>query len=547
MSAQTNRTGNDFVQAAAGFGRARARCKRSLDRLAMSQKAFVDAHGARASIDDLDAVLPGLQQRVQELCDMKVTAAAVARAYRLASDIRQTVVESPVAGDMHSEAEEESDNAVAAGTIIADLQELARANDALLSACEAFGDDFEDHEGEETMANTASMKAPALRPGGMFRSAPGKVPQVRANTVASQLIASLDRLGLPHREGTLDAGDETDGRLTEQLIRALRDGYETYPTETGIAVRRRIRPTGGFRTKSAALAGRVAVDAQAIAFAAEQLSATLDGIDSQLRFVERPGLPGGAPLTRQLVERRLDEIRALAASPQGIPVGQATIKSEQLAREAIEYLSAIGVEIDTSAERLCGDDAEPFGADAVTLSQSGVVREELRSEVVEVGRLVHTIHNRLRRAATFRSDAEVGYRLERTLERAVLTARATLDKLASVDMADTLNLWESIDLCVPDSAESLESLGNGLADSLVWLINVATPFAERDRAAQDYGRMAMAGLASELTTIAGVLAACAETLSEFELDGTASDVAENTAGLAVIARKCAGFANRLGS
>lgn len=541
MSAQKSPR-NDFAQMAALFGRARARLGRSLAQLEECRAQFVAAQGERASLDDIASVLPGLNERMAKLSGEKVTRPAVERAFRIATDVRGSILDTRIMDDVAVEAEE---GAGAAAELLAALRDLAAANDAMIAASEVLDDEIDEdlETGEESMAPTAGNNATGARPGGTLRMARTPISQVKGNTVTSQLMATLDRLDLPHNNGTLDLADDRDGRLTEQLVRALSDRFEVVDN----TVRARQRPVGGFRTPSAAQSGRIAVDAQAIGFAADQLAVALDGIENQVRFVERPGLAGSAPRTRAMVDRRLAEIRMLSASPQGIPAGQANVKSFQLARETLEYLTAIGIHVDATPEDLCGDRAQPFDADAVTATQGAVVREELRSEVVEVGRLVNSIHTRLFRAAHFRSNAELGFRLERSLERAMLTALATLDKLGSVEMADTINLWESIDIEVPDSCGTYESLGNGLSDALRWLVDVSQPFVAGDREVAAYGNLAMIGLAGELDQIATVLEACARKLGEYEFDGTAYDIAENTSGLAVITRKCAEFANRLGS
>lgn len=549
MSAQGQQRTDEFVQMTAAFGRARARMTRSLARLADRHANFVEKHGERASLDDIASVLPSLRERLERLEGKKVTPSVAASAYRIASDVNSAILDKRILEDVAEEASDAPAGEKEAGELLAALQDVSASHDALITACDALDDEFDDETetGEESMASSPNSQGAASRPGGTIRLSGNARSQVKGNTVTSQLISSLDRLGLPHSYGTLELDDDEDGRLTDQLIRALSDRFEIVDTESGTRVRTRQRPVGGFRTPSEALSGRIAVDAQAIAFATDQLAVILDGIENQVRFVERPGIAGGAPRSRRLVDRRLDEIATLAASPQGIPAGQANVKSRQLAREVLEYLAAIGIDVDADVDCMCGEKDEPFDCDDVTIDQGAVVREELRSEVVDAGRVVNSIHRRLQRAACCRSDAEIGYRLERSLERAMFTARATLDQLGSVEMADTLNLWESTDIKVPDSCGSYESLGNGLADAMTWLIDVSQPFVEGDREVEQLGRLAMDGLANELELIATVLRACAGKLSEFDLEGTAEDIAENTSGLAVITAKCAEFAHRLGS
>lgn len=544
MSAQESVRNPDFIQMASMFGRSRAQLMRMFRRLDQSRIEFVKAQGDRASLDDIASVLPRLIERLERLEGEKVTRQVVHSASRIATDARDSILNTRISADVAIEAD---DGCEEAAKLLAALHGLAKANDAMTASCEALDDEFDEDlgTGEESMPNNDGDKAPGNRAGGTMRKGRGALLQVTTNSVTSQLIATLDRLGLPHSNGTLDVEDDTEGRLTEQLIRALTDRFESYETNTGLSVRSRKRPLGGFRNASAELSGRLAVDAQAIAFAGDQLAATLDGIDNQVRFVERPGTSGGAPRMRAMVTRRIEEIQSLSSSPQGIPVSQANVKAVQLMRETIEYLAAIGIQIKTNAEEWRENEPEPFNHEAVILPEGRVVREELRAEVVEVSRLLQGIRIRLLKAARHRSDAELGYRLERTLERAVTTARTTLDMLGSVDMADTLNLWESMDIEVPDGCAALESLGNGLTDALGWLIDVGQPFAESDREVEKLGSLAMAGLAAELKQIGMILEACAKPLGEMELEGTAFDIATNSHGLAVISSKCAEYARRL--
>ena len=547
MAAQNTQKNNDVFQMSAAFGRARARCARTLAKLDACRAAFVAAHGERASTEALAAVVPTLRDRSDALCEMKVTAPAVARSYRLCTDIRGSVLDTPVVDDMTSEAEDAPECAGKAHEVLAAMDELERATDALLSACEALGDEFDDCEGDDTMTKTAATEAPGLRPSGSFSTTGGSFNPTKPHSVARQLVQSLDRLGLPHVSGTISRDDDPGGNLTEQLVRVLGERYELYETDSGTRVRSRRVPIGRYRGGSGELTGRHSVDARAIAFAGDQLLGTLENVASQVRFIERPGIAGSAPRALRAVEGRVDKVRALASSPQGIPAKQAEITAVRLARETFEYLTAIGVEIDIDDAVYETWPEELFDADAVTIPKTPVVREELVSEVVEVGHILWTIRHRLVRASQVRADAEIGFRLEDSLERAMYAARGTLDQFDSVEMADTANLWRSYDIKIEDSCGTSESLGNGLYDALNWLIDVAVPFVEGAREIERMGSVSLDGLAMELTAIADILEACADKQAEYSLEGVAASIAAQTSGLATISRKCADFARRLAS
>jgi hypothetical protein len=538
----------DFIQAAAAFGRARAKTARALRAFEKQRLAFVANHGDRASLADIAAIVPSLSDRLDRLDGEKVTGPVVARAYRLVKDIAEGMLTPSITSDIAQEAEEALESKDDAARLRQRHAELERANQSLLTACETLGDAFD--EGEETMANPVDNAAPKPRRLGGFRTPRAMEAQVKADTVASQLINTLDRLGLPHVGGSLSPDDDSGGQLLRQLVRALDDQFETVDTATGRRAQPRQRP---LFSRSAAgyggLSGRLKIDAQAIDLDAMRLGEILDGIEGQLRFQDRDPAAGFTAQTRRLVDSRIDAIRTMAASPQGIPARQVKLKTTQLWQATLSYLNAIGIGTSPDAE---GEDREDgFGCGTITVPQGVTSREELISEVNEVSAVVGQMQARLFRSAQVRSNAEIGYRLQNGLIRAAGSTRATLGIINSVAMTSTLNVWDSVTIAVQDSTgdcqneATLESLGNGMIDALTWLLGIADRFVDDAQTVGTMTSLELEGLSAELGEISLMLGACHDVLADQELEEPAATVADQVSGLALVTAHCAQFAHTL--
>ncbi len=544
-TADTSRP-TDFIQAAAAFGRARAKTARALRAFEKQRLAFVANHGDRASLADIAAILPSLSDRLDRLDGEKVTEPVVARAYRLVKDIAEGMLTPSITSDIAEESEEALESKDDAALLRQRHAELERANQSLLTACETLGDAFD--EGEETMANPVNNAAPKPRRLGGFRTPRAVEAQVKADTVASQLINTLDRLGLPHVGGSLSPDDDSGGQLLRQLVRALDDQFETVETATGRRAQPRQRP---LFSRSAAgyggLSGRLKIDAQAIDLDAMRLGEILDGIEGQLRFQDRDQAAGFTTQTRRLVDSRIDAIRTMAASPQGIPARQVELKSTQLWQAVLSYLNAIGIVIDGEGEDL----EDGFDCGAIIVPQSVTSREELISEVNEVGAVVSQMRDRLARSAQVRSNAEVGYRLQQALGRAAGSTRATLGIINSVTMTSALNIWDSVTIAVQDSDgdcendPTLESLGNGMIDALTWLLGIADRFVDDAQTVGTMTALELKGLSEELGQISLMLGACHDVLADQDLEEPAATVADQVSGLALVTAHCAQFAQIL--
>ncbi|MDP5104206.1 MAG: hypothetical protein NWP98_09805 [Erythrobacter sp.] len=558
MQTAKNVPSAEFIQAAAAFGTARSRTAKGLDSFEQQRQTFIKAQGERASLTDVASVVPSLQERLKGLEGERVTSSIVNRAFRIATDIAAGLLDPKIVADIAQEAEEAQASGSEAALLLQRLKNLERANKALLTACETLGDAFD--EGEGTMANANRDAAPKPRQLGSFRTPRALEGQVKADSVASQLINTLDRLGLPHIGGGLSLGDDASGQLTRQLVRALDDQFETVATATGMRAKTRQRPLFSNNAAGhAGMSGRLKIDAQAIDLDAQRLQEILDGIDSQMRFQERDNVSGGAARTRRLIYSMLDDIRAMATSPQGIPARQANLKTNQLWSTIVSYLSTIGIEIATDVEddgkkdggEKKGGGSPMFCCGKIILPQGVTAREELESEVREVNAVVTQIHDRIARSSRVRSNAELSYRLQRSLDQAARCTRATLGLINGVGMACTLNLWESIDIDITDSAgegknnATRESLGNGMIDSLSWLLSIADRFVDNAQVVDTMTSIELAGLGAELTEISAILSACSNTLSDKDLDELAESVSDQVSGLAAVSASCAQFAKIL--
>lgn len=151
----------------------------------------------------------------------------------------------------------------------------------------------------------------------------------------------------------------------------------------------------------------------------------------------------------------------------------------------------------------------------------------------------------LNKAPVPQADAQTASQLDRTLRRANGTARATLNMTGSIEMADTMSLWENTVLFFPAGTTTAENLADGMVEALGRLLNASGPFTQSDGVAAGLGTSQLTGLAVELRQISIILDTCVSKLTTQQLEGVASDVAANTAGLANMAANCSTLAQRL--
>lgn len=143
------------------------------------------------------------------------------------------------------------------------------------------------------------------------------------------------------------------------------------------------------------------------------------------------------------------------------------------------------------------------------------------------------------------ADAQTASQLERTLGRANGNARATLNMTGSIEMADTMSLWENTVLSFPAGTTTAENLADGMVEALGRLLKASEPFTQSGGVAAGLGASQLTGLAVELRQISIILDTCVSRLTTQQLQGVASDVAANTAGLANMAADCSTLAQRL--
>lgn len=519
------------------FGQARARLLKTLRLLDDEIVIFCRDAGERASLDIIRQLLPEAVERIEATKGRPIDRQVCRDLLRALASLAPAF-DTTVAEDIEAEARE-SENA---NPLRARFFAASDTYDRLVAFAESLGDSIDD--GEQDMSDAPFPPATATAAAGWpAPQAPGRAG-VRYLSVADQMVATLNELGLPHDGGSLS----TEGKrvqIAESLIRALNNGFDVSNSSIGMRAQRKIQP--GWTAASASrglLAGRLEIDAEAIRVEADGLEMLLDGVQDRFRY-QLSDRPDATDRTRIAIRELLREIREIVGRPTGVPVAQAEARITQLAKRVGEYFQSFEatiaiVEFDVNGRTI---DAIVLHEDSDLVPTPATRSERFRAQYLEALRHVASITVRIKAAIKKRSAGELAFRIERAMEAA---ARAIVDvrlRLQSSIMTGAIDRWQAVDLPeIKDSGDKPENLADGLEGALAWLQPHADRFARPSFFADDLTDDEAADLGRELLVIADIFDSSVAALLRRSEDAQFTAL---VAGLAQVTRKAGELATEI--
>ena len=337
----------------------------------------------------------------------------------------------------------------------------------------------------------------------------------RFETVADQMAATLDALGLPHDGVQLDRGTNVAAardRLIEGLDRNFssreQDGHRVFfRTDAQLSG----RETAG---SSQLLRGRCLVDANLLRAEADAVLDIIDRLPSMARF--ELSRQGDLRRTRDEIRQNLDAFVEISRDPMGINLPRAGFQLWRLVLAVFDYLddaevldrtgdahidAFFGETSDTTIENLIGKFQLLLSDDELSVAISVVRSEEIGEEIKNLVALLHSMAQRIVTASQTIPLGAAAARLEELLSAAL----RSVDQLEFDLERSGTDLPEQDVQFETDEEPTAAGSGNGnrlsIGQFIRWVRAVALPYAGADnRAAMLRGDQA-AVLQSELDTL----------------------------------------------
>ena len=348
------------------YGKSASQLNRAIQAVLDSAQAFESCAGERQSVTDLRLALRRAQEKANRLPAGRISSATLMATSVWLDELKSTAFRAEIMEDCRVEADEcEFD---AARDLYQCLQTASRLCDLHQERLAELADYYSNEEPDMVKPDTATGGSSTLPPG-----SPANVSQPPAGSpatgsgadfrprfsvnlstdapgsgskVSRQMIATLDSLGLPHRNGLLDVRGGDTGALAERLMEALdrRFSIRRDPVEGMRAVTRRYGAPDGTTTGDGALTGRMAVCAEIVTAGAKQMQVLLEDLDELLLGAEEWTIddPERVDLRRDEVVDELDRVRELAERPGGPPVSHGDFHLKALLRKLIRHHQALG-------------------------------------------------------------------------------------------------------------------------------------------------------------------------------------------------------------
>jgi hypothetical protein len=522
------------------FGRARKTLARDLADLEREIEVFGDKHGPLQSAIDLAPIISASSEILRQTSDLPIGPELMRKVGKVTEFLRDGAFCERISSDLeHEQAEQGADSA--AGRLLEVYRKVERSCTALCTCHDELAEN--DPDGVIKMVDTAAKPERPRDTGVTVRIA--SEPSGRFSRISMQMVATLNRLGLPHDSGVLDV-DGGDPAGPTRLIAALNNRFEiASDTVNGMRARLRRQALNAPSQATSDLTGRIALDAQAIAVDADRLLLLVGELERQTSdelFRDEP------KVTRSYedIADQLSEIRDLAARPSGLPVHHADARIKSLRQRMVDHFRLLGIP-GVGVDAFSGDHKrlkDQLLKSAARADKSSSIHESTMGLVSEAIGLATLIEQRLMDAMTTRSKGELTYRLRRALEAA---AQSVDTALLSLESAPNSYRWQAIDLAEQDSFDEdylPQNLADGLDETLRWLKPLAERYGQSDLAYQRMTSRDLGELNAELRQISTTLDDCASKLRTPDADADEQFI-DLIEGLAQLTRTAASMAEEL--
>ena len=474
----------------------------ALNDLSEKQRMFSRDHGDLASLEDLDRALKLAKAEHQELRASLRNRGGVDRLRVLLTEIIPAAFAERIKADITQEARSGVPPRVqAAKAVLTSMQELRDSHERFAAEAPAIFADPPVRERDMAMNDQSS---------GRLRDVTVRLaaPTSHFSKLQAQLVATLDKFGLPHDQGILDV-DREPGAQAEKLIDALDRRFEVISDPVvGFRAHVRKQPSGVVARRSGELTGRLALDARAIENDADRMALAIDeAVDAVIKH--RPMKAQLIRRCRDAIAEQLSDVRSLVNRSSGIPYAHANARIETLRGRLSAFAKAIGLQPSSETAPISFRPGRQNWMKELPATD----REIIIGSFAEASGAYESLVQRLGQAIGTRSRAESAFLFRRGLAAALASIGAVRLQMESEPKAF---LWPATEVSLLDSEYEPQNLLDGLDETLQWLEPTARKFGCSDEAYENVLPEELAEVGLELAQIGTALGACADALKQAE-------------------------------